>query len=54
VFVHKLVCRGTIEDRILDLQKHKAALVEALLSEETSKLKIDAETLSHLLAPLVD
>lgn len=53
VFVHKLVCRGTIEDRILDLQKHKSALVEALLSEETSKLKIDAETLSHLLAPLV-
>ena len=52
VFVHKLVCRGTIEDRILDLQKHKSALVEALLSEETSKLKIDAETLSHLLSPL--
>ncbi|MES2474519.1 MAG: DEAD/DEAH box helicase [Verrucomicrobiota bacterium] len=52
VFVHKLVCRGTIEDRILDLQTHKAALVEALLSEETSKLRIDAETLSHLLAPL--
>jgi superfamily II DNA or RNA helicase len=52
VFVHKLVCRGTIEDRILDLQKHKAALVEALLSEETTKLKIDAETLSHLLSPL--
>lgn len=54
VFVHKLVCRGTIEDRILDLQKHKAALVEALLSEETSSLKIDAETLSHLLAPLIE
>jgi hypothetical protein len=52
VFVHKLVCRGTIEDRILDLQKHKSALVEALLSEETSKLRIDADTLSHLLAPL--
>jgi SNF2 family DNA or RNA helicase len=52
VFVHKLVCRGTIEDRILDLQKHKSALVEALLSDETSKLKIDAETLSHLLSPL--
>ena len=52
VFVHKLVCRGTIEDRILDLQKHKSALVEALLSEDTGKLKIDAETLSHLLSPL--
>jgi SNF2 family DNA or RNA helicase len=52
VFVHKLVCRGTIEDRILDLQKHKSALIEALLSDETTKLKIDAETLSHLLSPL--
>ncbi len=52
VFVHKLVCRGTIEDRILLLQKHKSALVEALLSEDTTKLKIDAETLSHLLSPL--
>lgn len=53
VFVHKLVCRGTIEDRILELQNQKSALVEALLSDETSKLRIDAETLSHLLAPLV-
>jgi superfamily II DNA or RNA helicase len=52
VFVHKLVCRGTIEDRILELQKHKSALVTALLSEDTTKLKIDAETLSNLLAPL--
>jgi superfamily II DNA or RNA helicase len=52
VFVHKLVCRGTIEDRILELQGRKAALVEALLSADTSKLRIDAETLSHLLSPL--
>jgi hypothetical protein len=52
VFVHKLVCRGTIEDRILDLQKKKSALVEALLSEGTGKLTIDASTLSHLLSPL--
>jgi superfamily II DNA or RNA helicase len=52
VFVHKLVCRGTIEDRILELQKHKSALVAALLSEDTAKLKLDTETLSHLLAPL--
>ena len=52
VFVHKLVCRDTIEERILQLQKYKSNLVEALLTEETSKIKIDAETLSHLLAPL--
>lgn len=52
VFVHKLVCRGSIEERMLELQKHKSGLVEALLSEETSKLRIDPETLGHLLAPL--
>ncbi len=52
VFVHKLVCRGTIEDRIIQLQERKSALVEALLSEETTKLRIDADTLAHLLAPV--
>jgi hypothetical protein len=52
VFVHKLVCRGSIEERMLELQKHKSGLVEALLSEETSKLRIDPETLEHLLAPI--
>ncbi|RPJ35252.1 MAG: DEAD/DEAH box helicase [Verrucomicrobiaceae bacterium] len=52
VFVHKLVCRGSIEDRILDLQKHKSALVKALLSEETTSLRIDPETLSRLLEPI--
>jgi len=53
VFVHKLVCRGSIEDRILELQKHKSALVKALLSEETTSLRIDSETLSHLLEPIL-
>jgi SNF2 family DNA or RNA helicase len=52
VFVHKLICEGSIEERILELQKKKSALVKALLSEETSKLKIDSETISHLLAPM--
>jgi superfamily II DNA or RNA helicase len=53
VFVHKLICRGTIEDRILELQGKKAALVEALLSEETTSLKLDEQTLSHLFAPVM-
>jgi superfamily II DNA or RNA helicase len=51
VFVHKLVCAGTIEERILQLQARKAKLVQALLSDETSGLRIDSETLSHLLSP---
>ena len=52
VFVHKLICDGTIEERILELQRQKSALVNALLSEETSKLKIDQDSLTHLLAPM--
>ena len=52
VFVHKLICEGSIEERIVELQERKSALVSALLSEEASKLKIDQETLGHLLAPL--
>ena len=52
VFVHKLVCAGTIEERILQLQARKSKLVQALLSDETAALKIDSETLTHLLSPL--
>jgi superfamily II DNA or RNA helicase len=52
VFVHKLITRGSIEARILDLQQKKSALVEALLTADTNGLKMDAETLGHLLAPL--
>jgi len=52
VFVHKLVSEGTIEERILELQARKSKLVEALLSQETTKLKLDTETLGNLLAPI--
>lgn len=52
VFVHKLISEGSIEERILDLQSKKSKLVEALLSEKTSKLQLDTETLNDLLAPI--
>ncbi|HUF62969.1 MAG TPA: DEAD/DEAH box helicase [Verrucomicrobiales bacterium] len=52
VFVHKLICEGTIEERIQELQAKKSALVEALLGENANKLQIDKETLSNLLAPM--
>ena len=52
VFVHKLISKGTIEERIVELQVQKAKLVDALLSEKTTQLKIDQETLGNLLAPL--
>ena len=52
VFVHKLIAEGSIEERILELQEKKSKLVKALLSEKTSALKLDAETLEGLLAPI--
>lgn len=52
VFVHKLICDGTIEQRIQELQSKKAALVEALLTADTTRLKMDQSTLTNLLAPL--
>jgi superfamily II DNA or RNA helicase len=52
VFVHKLITEGSIEERIVQLQAQKAKLVEALLSEKTTRLQLDQETLGNLLAPL--
>jgi len=40
VFVHKLICENTIEERILKMQQKKAALVEGLLSGRTDKLQL--------------
>jgi len=52
VFVHKLICEGSIEQRIQELQSKKAALVDALLTADTNRLRIDQSTLTNLLAPL--
>ena len=52
VFVHKLISEDTIEQRIQELQAKKSALVDALLTADTTKLKIDKETLNNLLSPL--
>jgi len=52
VFVHKLICEGSIEQRIQELQAQKSALVDALLTAETTKLKMDKETLNNLLTPI--
>ncbi len=49
VFAYKLVARDTIEERILDLQRDKAALADSILGGKTSQLKgmtrADLETL---------
>lgn len=52
VFVHRLICAGTIEERIQTLQKRKAKIAEAILSRSSKTVKLDSETLGHLLAPI--
>lgn len=52
VFVHKLLCENTVEQRIHLLQQEKADLANALLNQADRTAKLDHATLNHLLAPL--
>ncbi len=52
VFVHKLICEGTIEEKILALQERKAALVAGLLSGSGTAARFSEDDLEALLAPL--
>ncbi len=53
VFVFKLVCAGSIEEKILALQERKAALAESVLSEDANALaKFGEADIAALLAPL--
>jgi SNF2 family DNA or RNA helicase len=52
VFVHKLICQGTIEERIVELQQRKAALVAGLLTGNTDAMRLTNEEVRELLSPL--
>ena len=53
VFVFKLICAGSIEERILTLQDKKAALAAGVLSEDGNALaKFGEADIAALLAPL--
>ncbi|MBS0462365.1 MAG: DEAD/DEAH box helicase [Proteobacteria bacterium] len=53
VFVYKLVCADTVEDKILQLQQRKAGLAQAILEGGTrASLKFDESDLDALFAPL--
>lgn len=54
VFVHKLLCENTVEQRIHALQQEKARLAEDLLAETDAVEKWNEATLSHLLAPMTE
>jgi len=52
VFVHKLICQGTVEERIHQLQAKKSQLADSLLSDAARAAAPDEGTLAALLAPL--
>ena len=52
VFVHKLICKGTVEQRIQQMQVKKSSVADSILSSSLSQLKLDDDTLANLLAPI--
>ncbi len=52
VFVHKLLCKGTVEERIHKLQQKKSELAEALLADSARAATPAPEDLAALLAPM--
>jgi len=52
VFVYRLICEGSIEERIQELQQKKTGLVEGILSGDTSKTKLSQTDINLLLQPL--
>jgi superfamily II DNA or RNA helicase len=53
VFVYKLICAGTVEEKIQALQTRKAELARAVLEGGSSQqLKLDEADLAELFAPL--
>jgi len=53
VFVYKLVAKGTVEEKILEMQVRKRALMEGLFSENANgKLKLTEKELQGLFEPL--
>jgi len=53
VFVYKLICAGTVEEKILALQARKADLAQAVLEGgRSTRLRFDEKDLAELFAPL--
>jgi superfamily II DNA or RNA helicase len=53
VFVYKFIVKGTVEERILDLQKRKRSLASALLDERSeATVAFEANDLDFLLRPM--
>ncbi|MDF1814314.1 MAG: DEAD/DEAH box helicase [Verrucomicrobiales bacterium] len=53
VFVHKLICKGTVEDKIQKMQRKKSNIAEGLLSGATQGLTLTPDVLNELFAPVL-
>jgi SNF2 family DNA or RNA helicase len=55
VIAYRLIARGTIEERIAELQRKKASLVRELLGDGSGAARgLTREDLAYLLAPIDD
>jgi len=53
VFVYRLICKNSVEEKIQDLQNRKRQLYEAILDEkQQSKISFSMEDIESLFAPL--
>lgn len=52
VFVHKLICKGTVEQRIQQMQQKKSGISDSILTASLNQLRLDDEVLANLLGPL--
>lgn len=53
VFVYKLIAKGTVEEKMLEMQQKKSALMQSLFSEaQTTGLKLSEQDLQGLFEPL--
>ncbi len=53
VFVHKLICQNTVEERIQKMQEKKDDLASALLSGATTGLSLTPDTMADLLSAAI-
>jgi superfamily II DNA or RNA helicase len=52
VFVYKLIASGTVEEKMVELQARKKALIEGVLSGSGSGLSFTEDDIANLFAPL--
>jgi hypothetical protein len=53
VFVYKLITAGSVEEKIVVMQQQKAALADAILSEDVAgAVKFSADDLEALFEPI--